>query len=99
MKEIEKIEKALEIIANAKKDGIKAFECLISENGSSTRTTIVYPRVKVGCDDYEFIYALFTNYSLQRSSTQFVFEVSRRRRGPQYQRSTGDNPLQEIFAF
>ena len=39
------------------------------------------------------------NYRLQGSSTQFVFEVSRRRRGPQYQRSTGDNPLQEIFAF
>ncbi|SDH01607.1 hypothetical protein SAMN05216584_12221 [Selenomonas sp. WCT3] len=41
----------------------------------------------------------FVIYSLQGSSTQLVFEVSRRRRGPQYQRSTGDNPLQEIFAF
>ena len=47
---------------------------------------------------WEFINGLFTNYRLQGSS-EFVFEVSRRRRGPQYQRSTGDNPLQEIFAF
>ncbi|SDG57542.1 hypothetical protein SAMN05216584_10719 [Selenomonas sp. WCT3] len=34
------------------------------------------------------INVLFTNYSLQGSITQFVFEVSRRWRGPQYQRST-----------
>ena len=44
------------------------------------------------------IHTLITNYSLQGSS-EFVFEVSRLRRGPQYQRFTGDNPLQEIFAF
>ena len=49
-------------------------------------------------DRSDLVEAFFTNYSLQGSS-EFVFEVSRRRRGPQYQRSTGDNPLQEIFAF
>ena len=62
MKDIEEIEKALGVIAKAKNEGIKAFDVLISEDGYSGKHTIVYPRIKVGYDDYEFIYSLNENY-------------------------------------
>ncbi|SDG18086.1 hypothetical protein SAMN05216584_102319, partial [Selenomonas sp. WCT3] len=36
---------------------------------------------------------------IYRVVRKVVFAANRRRRGIQYQRFTGDNPLQEIFAF
>ncbi len=44
--------------------------------------------------------ALFTGIALSwYGASLFKVSAACRRRGPQYQRSTGDNPLQEIFAF
>ena len=59
---IKEIEKALEIVSSAEKEGLKGYEVLICENGHSSRQLVIYPRIKAMGNDYEFIYALNENY-------------------------------------